>query len=134
LAVVDPAARAVGRVAAHGAIVESQRGAAPEAVVEDGGAEAPGPIFNSQAVDGDIGASVDLKYAKGRRDDSGAALKRRSIAVDNQRMAGVAQDHRQAVIAIGTAIIDNGESVSAISRQLDCVVLAVSVGRGDGRD
>src|SRR5204863_426446 len=88
-AVVEDAAAVDGsRVAADGAITDRQRGV----IVEDAAADAKvgDAISNSQSGNGDIGARADLKYAKGRRAASGAALKRRSIAVDDQRMAGVA--------------------------------------------
>ena len=128
--IVLDAAAEQGRVAAQGAVGDGQRGVK----VVDAAAFAAGyiliSIHDGQPVNGDIGARADLKYAKGRRAASGAALKRRSVAVDNQLMAAVAADHRQAVGAID----GNGESVSAIGRQLDRVVLAISVGCVDGHD
>ena len=118
-----------GRVVAQGAVGDRER----SVIVVDAAAFAGGnliSIHDGQPVNGDIGARADLKYPKGRRAASCAALKRRSVAVDNQLMAAVAADHRQAV----SVIVDNGESVSAIGRQLDRVVLHISVGRVDGPD
>ena len=127
--VADASARA-GRAVAASVVAHCAVGDRQRAKVADASAEGGCSIHDGQAGDGDIGARVDPKYAKGRRADIRAALKRRSVALDSQLMTSVAADHRQAVLEI----VERRESVSAIGRQLDCVVLAVRVGRGDVRD
>ena len=125
--VVNGAAMAPGiPVGSDGAIADGQS----RSVVVNGGA-ATGPnisVGQGQPGDRGVGAALYEEDAKRERAGGTAALNRRAVSVDGQRMTPIGTDLRQSV----DGIVSDCERVCATGRKFNRIVLSVAVGRRDG--